>query len=41
MILAYCEGLLTQAGIQNDAEVLQEVVGGIFAILGVKELVER
>jgi TetR/AcrR family transcriptional regulator, transcriptional repressor for nem operon len=41
MILAYCEGLLTQARIQNDVEVLQEAVSGIFAMLGVKELVER
>lgn len=38
MILAYYEGLLTQARIQNDVEVLRETVGGIFAILGVKEV---
>jgi len=37
MILAYYEGLLTQARIQNDVEVLRDTVGGIFAILGVKE----
>lgn len=37
MILAYYEGVLTQARIQNDAEVLRETVGGIFAMLGVKE----
>ncbi len=37
MILAYYEGLLTQARIQNDVEVLRETVGGIFALLGVKE----
>jgi TetR/AcrR family transcriptional regulator, transcriptional repressor for nem operon len=37
MIQAYYEGLLTQARIQNDVEVLRESVGGIFAILGVKE----
>ncbi len=37
MILAYYEGLLTQARIQNDVEVLRDTVGGIFAILGMKE----
>ncbi|HTV40614.1 MAG TPA: TetR/AcrR family transcriptional regulator [Candidatus Sulfotelmatobacter sp.] len=37
MILAYYEGLLTQARIQNDVEVLRDSVGGIFALLGVKE----
>jgi len=37
-ILAYYEGLLTQARIANDVEVLQETVGGIFDILGVKEI---
>ncbi len=37
MILAYYEGLLTQARIQNNVEVLRDTVGGIFAILGVKE----
>jgi TetR/AcrR family transcriptional repressor of nem operon len=37
MILAYYEGLLTQARIQNDVEVLRDTVGGIFALLGVKE----
>ncbi len=37
MILAYYEGLLTQARIQNDVEVLRDTIGGIFAILGVKE----
>lgn len=37
MILAYYEGQLTQARIQNDVTVLRETVGGIFAILGVKE----
>jgi len=37
MILAYYEGVLTQARIQNDAEVLRETVDGIFAMLGVKE----
>lgn len=37
MILAYYEGLLTQARIQNDVEVLRDTVGGILALLGVKE----
>jgi TetR/AcrR family transcriptional regulator, transcriptional repressor for nem operon len=37
MLHAYCEGLLTQARIQNDAEVLRDAVRGWFAILGVKE----
>ena len=37
MILAYYEGLLTQARIQNDVDVLRETVSGMFAILGVKE----
>ncbi|HUA38099.1 MAG TPA: TetR/AcrR family transcriptional regulator [Candidatus Sulfopaludibacter sp.] len=37
MILAYYEGLLTQARIQNDVEILRDTVGGIFAMLGVKE----
>jgi TetR/AcrR family transcriptional repressor of nem operon len=34
MILAYYEGLLTQARIQNDAEVLRELPRGVFAMLG-------
>jgi TetR/AcrR family transcriptional regulator, transcriptional repressor for nem operon len=37
MILAYYEGLLTQARIQNDVDVLRETVSGVFAMLGVKE----
>ena len=37
MILAYYEGLLTQARIQNDVEVLREMSQGIFAMLGVKQ----
>ena len=37
MILAYYEGLLTQARIQNDVEVLRDTIHGVFAILGVKE----
>jgi TetR/AcrR family transcriptional repressor of nem operon len=34
MIHAYYEGLLTQARIQNDAEVLRELPRGVFAMLG-------
>jgi len=37
MIRAYFEGLLTQARIQNDLELLREAARGVFAILGVKE----
>jgi TetR/AcrR family transcriptional repressor of nem operon len=37
MIFAYYEGLLTQARIQNDVEVLHEIASGMFAMLGVKE----
>jgi TetR/AcrR family transcriptional repressor of nem operon len=37
MILAYYEGLLTQARIQNDVEILRDTAGGMFALLGVKE----
>jgi TetR/AcrR family transcriptional repressor of nem operon len=36
MIHAYFEGLLTQARIQNDVEVLRDVAPGAFAILGLK-----
>lgn len=36
MIQAYHEGLLTEARIQNDVEVLRESAAGAFAILGVK-----
>lgn len=37
MLLAYYEGLLTQARIQNDVEVLKEMASGMFTILEVKE----
>lgn len=37
VIRAYSEGLLTQARIQNDVEVLRELPKGVFAILGAKE----
>lgn len=39
MLLAYYEGLLTQARIQNDVEVLKEMASGMSTILEVKELV--
>src|SRR2546427_7721141 len=38
MIRAYFEGLLTQARIQNDVEILREMAHGVFAMLGVKEV---
>lgn len=34
MVFAYYEGLLTQARIQNDAEVLREMGSAVFAMLG-------
>ena len=37
MIHTYYEGLLTQARIQNDVQVLHEAAAGAFAILGIKE----
>jgi TetR/AcrR family transcriptional repressor of nem operon len=37
MIRAYYEGVMTQARIQNDVEILREIADGVFAILGVKE----
>lgn len=37
MVLAYYEGLMTQARMQNDVELIHEMAGGIFAILGVKQ----
>ena len=37
MIFAYYEGVLTQARIQDDVEVLREIASGMFAMLGVKE----
>lgn len=36
MLRAYYQGLLTQARINNDVEVLRELTPGVFAILGVK-----
>lgn len=36
MIVAYYEGLLTQARIQNNVNILREMVPGIFSLLGVK-----
>jgi TetR/AcrR family transcriptional repressor of nem operon len=37
VIRAYFEGLLTQARIQNDAELLREAANGMLGILGVNE----
>lgn len=36
MVMAFCEGLLTQARIQNDVTVLREMAPGIFSLLGVR-----
>ncbi|HTD66359.1 MAG TPA: TetR/AcrR family transcriptional regulator [Candidatus Limnocylindria bacterium] len=36
MLFAYSEGLLTQARILNDAEVLREMTDGVLGILGAK-----
>ena len=36
MLFAYSEGLMTQARIVNDVEVLREMADGAFGILGVK-----
>lgn len=38
MIVAYYEGLLTQARIQNDVGILREMAPGMFSLLGVKNL---
>jgi TetR/AcrR family transcriptional regulator, transcriptional repressor for nem operon len=37
MVWAYYEGLMTQARIQNDVEVLRELPRSVFAMLGVRE----
>ena|SRR2546422_777443 len=37
MLFAYYQGLLTQARIQNDLEILREAVRGTYELLGVKE----
>ncbi|MDR3458803.1 MAG: TetR/AcrR family transcriptional regulator [Verrucomicrobiae bacterium] len=37
MAMAYIHGLMTQARIQNNLEILQETVPGLFSLLGVKE----
>ncbi len=37
MVFAYYEGLLTQARILNNAELLREMPRGIFALLGIKD----
>jgi len=36
MVMAFYEGLLTQARIQNDVTVLREMAPGIFSLLGVR-----
>jgi TetR/AcrR family transcriptional repressor of nem operon len=37
MVFVYFEGLLAQARIQNDLEVLKQAESGTFALLGIKE----
>jgi TetR/AcrR family transcriptional repressor of nem operon len=37
IVYAYLEGLLTQARIQNNVELLKDMARGVFMILGVKE----
>jgi TetR/AcrR family transcriptional repressor of nem operon len=37
ILYAYYQGLLTQARIQNDLEVLREAIKGIYELLGVTE----
>ena len=41
MMFAYSEGLLTQARILNDAEVLREMADGVMGILGAKTVVRK
>ena len=41
MLFAYCEGLLTQARIINDVEVLREMPEGVLGILGAKSEVSK
>jgi TetR/AcrR family transcriptional repressor of nem operon len=38
VVRAYIEGLLTQARIQNDVEVIREMADGVFEVLGVKNV---
>lgn len=38
MIVAYYEGLLTQARIQNDVSILEDMAAGMFSILGAKNV---
>jgi TetR/AcrR family transcriptional repressor of nem operon len=38
MLFAYYQGLLTQARIQNDLEVLRDAIRGTYELLGAKEL---
>jgi TetR/AcrR family transcriptional repressor of nem operon len=39
MTMAYMQGLLTQARIRNDLEVIRDMAPGVFSLLGVKETV--
>lgn len=41
MLFAYSEGLLTQARILNDVEVLREMTEGVMGILGAKTLTRK
>lgn len=41
MLFAYSEGLMTQARILNDAEVLREMADGVMGILGVKSVTRQ
>jgi TetR/AcrR family transcriptional repressor of nem operon len=41
MMFAYSEGLLTQARILNDAEVLREMAEGVMGILGAKTMTRK
>jgi TetR/AcrR family transcriptional repressor of nem operon len=38
MLMAYYEGILTQARIQNDVKILSEMAAGTFNMLGVKNI---
>jgi TetR/AcrR family transcriptional repressor of nem operon len=38
MVMAYYEGLLTQARIQNNVEILREMIAGTFSMLGAKNI---
>jgi len=38
MIMAYLQGLMTEARIRNDLNILRDMAPGVFSLLGVKEL---